>query len=94
MKMHVEYEDGTEKDYKVKPRHLVAFEEDFGEFRETAKSAYTLAHIASESPLSFTDWLKEVEDIQPVKERTDLETEAAQKQAAAEGEVAEPVPTE
>jgi len=65
MKTRVEYEDGTSAVYKVKPRHLVAFEETHGGFDESVRGVFTLAHLASGSALSFDAWLDTVEDITP-----------------------------
>jgi hypothetical protein len=66
MKMQVEYEDETTVVYKIKPRHLLALEEKFGGMDESVKSGFTLAHLASGSPLSFEDWMLVVDDITPV----------------------------
>jgi hypothetical protein len=93
MKYEVTYEDGTTEKYKVKPRHLVDYEDEFGSFAETAKSAYALAHFASDSPLAFRDWLNTVDDITPVREAGDPAVVAGS--VVADGEEAtEPVPTE
>ena len=87
MKVKVTYENGEDVTYKVKPRHLVAFEDEFGEFTESVKSAFTLAHLASESSKSFKDWLSDVDDIDVIG--------AENAKAQADGEEAgEPVPTE
>jgi hypothetical protein len=86
MKMKVTYEDETVVLYKVKPRHLIAFEDEFGEFKETVRSSYGLAHLASESPLTMEQWLESVDDIEPES--------PSNVGVAVEGEVAgEPVPT-
>lgn len=88
MKMKVEFETGETVVFKVKPRHLVQFEDEVGQFSETAKSAYTLAWMASDTQKPFKEWLAGVEDIETVG------AEEA-KAPAAEGEVeGEPVPTE
>lgn len=90
MKYAVTYENGTTVDYKVKPRHLVAFEEDHGSFDDQSVAmAMRLAHIVSGDPRDFHEWLDDVDEIetlgvvgdQPVGTSTD-------------GKAGEPVPTE
>lgn len=90
MKMQVTYDDGRVETYKVKPRHLIAYEDEFGEFSETARSAFTLAHLASDSDETFKEWLAEVDDITGIPEKGD----GAVGGEKGEGEPAEPVPTE
>ena len=94
MKMKVTYEakgnrPEVVKEYKVKPRHLVQFEDEVGEFTETAKSGYMLAWMASDTPDSFKDWLNTVEDIETVTDKGDPIAAPD-----GEGEASEPVPTE
>ena len=91
MKMKVTYDKGNTVTYKVKPRHLVRFEDEVGEFAETARSAYTLAWMASGSKLEFKDWLDTVDDI----ETLGADGKPADGVPPAEGgEAGEPVPTE
>lgn len=85
MKINVTYDGGESVAYKVKPRHLIQFEDDHGEFTETARSAYTLAHIASGAPEGFKEWLNSVDDIQI--------TGGEQAEGAEGGSQGEPVPT-
>jgi len=72
MKMKVEFEPvgkntvGETVVFKVKPRHLVQFEDEVGVFSETAKSAYTLAWMASDTQKPFKEWLATVEDIETI----------------------------
>lgn len=63
MKMVIDYEDGTKQVAKVKPRHLVRFEDEVGEFTEGIANTYRLAWMASDSPEDFRAWLDRVEDI-------------------------------
>lgn len=63
MKFTVTYEDGNVITYKVKPRHLVAFEDEFGGFTESVKATYTMAWYASGTAVPFDEWLDTVEDI-------------------------------
>lgn len=89
MKMKVVYEDGTKSVYKIKPRHLIAYEDEHGEFAESARSAFSLAHLASDTDKSFDDWIREVDDITAVPERGDRPQTAAKADGGGE-----PVPTE
>lgn len=86
MKIKVAYDDGTVEVYKVKPRHLVDFEDEYGGFAESAKSAFQLAHIASDSGLPFREWLDTVDDIEQSGDEGDAQGSPA-------GEGGEPVPT-
>jgi hypothetical protein len=65
MKFDVTYEDGTTATLKVKPRHLVRFEEEVGEVGASEKIAdgFKLPWIASDTGLSFDEWLATVDDI-------------------------------
>lgn len=63
MKITVTYENGDTIAYKVKPRHLVRYEEEVGDFQESASSTFKLAHIVSDDARDFRVWLDTVDDI-------------------------------
>ena len=65
MKFKVTFDDGTVKDYKVKPRHLVEHEDiTKGDDDNLIAKSYKLAWLASGSDQSFTDWLANVDEIE------------------------------
>lgn len=87
----ISYEDGTEATHKVKPRHLIAFEDEVG-FGEDARigDSFKLAHMASESSLPFAEWIKTVDDI----ETETPDAPIPQAAIAVDGGEAQAVPTE
>ena len=91
MRVQVTYEDGEVAEYRVKPRHLLRFEEQFPSQKaaETVKGAYTLAHLASEASDPLKTWLGKVEDITTLRDEGDAGAEEA-----SESEAGEPDPTE
>lgn len=91
-KFIVTYEDGTEHELKVKPRHLIAFEDEVGVGLDvkSIRDGYKLPWIASGTPLPFDEWIATVDDIEsdgPVVEPT-VEV------VSGDGEAVESVPTE
>lgn len=67
MKFQVTYDDGTVKDYKVKPRHLVEHEDiTRGDDDNLIAKSYKLAWLASGTDKTFKDWLDTVDDIETV----------------------------
>lgn len=64
-KFFITYEDGTEVTYKVKPRHLVAFEDEVGDLGEvkTIKDGYKLAWLAAGTSMPYLEWLEGVDSI-------------------------------
>jgi hypothetical protein len=65
MKITVTYDNSKTFVYKVKPRHLVAYEDTFGSLNETARDMFQLAHLASGDPRDFKEWLDDVDEITP-----------------------------
>lgn len=86
----ITYDDGTSESFKVKPRHLIAYEDEVGDVDKAtkAKDAFKLAWIASGSGLSFEEWIDTVDDI----DNPDAVAPAAE--VAVDGGAAEAVPTE
>lgn len=89
-KFKVSYEDGTVQEHVVKPRHLIKYEDKVGQVEkaEKVRDLFTLTHIASESPLTFDEWIETVADI----ENESPEIPAAE--ISTDGGPAEAVPTE
>jgi len=86
----VTYEDGTSGEFKVKPRHLIAYEDEVGGNLEDAQSvrdAFKLAWIASGSALHFDEWIETVDSIETTGS-------APAAEVAVDGGPAETVPTE
>jgi hypothetical protein len=94
-RFEIKYEDGTEGTFKVKPRHLIAYEDELGGDIENAKSAkdsFKLAWIASDTVATFDDWIKSVDEINnPDAAETPADVPAAE--IAVDGGPAEVVPT-
>jgi hypothetical protein len=61
----VELEDGSELVIKVKPKHILRSERA-GNNEASAESTYRLAWMASESDVSFDEWMDMVDDIEPL----------------------------
>jgi hypothetical protein len=89
MKFDITYDDGTTVATKVKPRHLVKYEEEVGEVGASEKivDGFKLPWIASDTDLPFNEWLATVDDI--------VNPDAAVPVAGQVGDEvpAEPVPT-
>ena len=67
MRFDVTYRDGREESYPVLPIHLLDLEEEAGDaVTASLKNGYRLAHLASESPLPFRDWVATTETIETV----------------------------
>ena len=65
----VKYDSREESDVvKVKPRHLVRYEEKYGELAETATGTYQLCWLASDTGMDFMDWLDTVDSIEALDE--------------------------
>ena len=74
----VEYEDGAQDVFKLRPKHMVVYEKMFGAFEEKATDVYRLAWIASGAmDTKFDDWLERLDDVTlvpvPGEESTDGE---------------------
>lgn len=67
------YED-TETTVKVKPKHILKAERS-GHAEASAEATYWLAWAASDSPLSFDEWIELVDEIEPIFEDDKLEEE-------------------
>lgn len=65
MHFDITYENGEKLTYKVKPRHLVAFEDSYPEgLGENFKAISQLAHIASGDPRPYQEWLEDVDELE------------------------------
>lgn len=65
MRYEVVYDDGTIKEYKVKPRHLVRHEiETKRDGDNLIAKSYKLSWMASGSTETFAEWLDTVDDVQ------------------------------
>ena len=70
----VKYESKEVADVvKVKPRHLVRFEDKFGDMAETATATYQLCWLASDSGMDFNEWIDTVDSIDPLEDEDDQE---------------------
>lgn len=66
LEFDITYTDGSTQHVKVRPKHLVAMEDQGVAIGESAKSSYQIAHAASERFEPFTEWLEMVEDIDTI----------------------------
>jgi uncharacterized protein YndB with AHSA1/START domain len=95
-RFEIKYEDGTEATVKVKPRHLIAYEDAMGGDIENAKTAadsFKLAWIAADSAETFEDWINTVDEINN-PDATDTPANVPAAEIAVDGGPAEVVPTE
>lgn len=85
----ITFEDGREETFKVKPRHLIEYEDIVGDIEQASsvRSAFTLAWIAAGKPGTFDEWIATVDDIE------NPDAAVAQAEVNVEGGAAEPVPT-
>ena len=99
LKYEITYEDGKVETVKVKPRHLIAYEDAVGnvsEIEETgmnSRAAFKLPFIAATNADEFAEtdykaWLKKVDEIEALGQE---QPEAA---PSVDGEDSAPVPTE
>ena len=58
--------DGKMETFTVKPKHILSIERESGGISANIESSYKLAYLATESKLSFEDWLDGVDDIEAV----------------------------
>ena len=71
MKIAVTFEDGSEQTFTVKPRHLIAFEDEFGTMDSAMqgkpmRSMYYLAYLASDAKEPFEKWTDTLEGVEMV----------------------------
>ena len=59
----VEYEDGSVEQVRIRPKHTVAYEREFGDFDEKLEGTYRLVWMASASSKEFDAWLDTVADV-------------------------------
>lgn len=60
-------DDGETAIFKVKPKHVLKAER-LGKSEATAESTYWLAWVASNSELTFDEWIDTVDEIEPIFE--------------------------
>lgn len=61
-------EGGKETVFSVRPKHILKIERESGGLEASIEASYKLAWLASDSDLSFEDWLENVDDIEPIDE--------------------------
>lgn len=91
-KFTVNYENGDVAEYRVKPRHLVAWEDKVGDLSkvESLKDSFYLTYLAAGTAHSFDEWLELVDSI----ESDAPEPSSTVEVPTADGEATEAVPTE
>ena len=68
--------EDKEEVYTVKPKHVLKIERESGGITANIESSYTLAWLATESKLSFDDWIDTVDDIEAIDTDEDAEVDA------------------